>query len=1583
MDGSTLSNLSKSESSAASTRVVDIIIPVYSGLAEVRACLESVLSSSSDSQGEVIVINDCSPEPAIDRFLKGLERESRITLLENDENLGFVKSCNRAADLRPDNDFVLLNADTEVHGNWLDRLVAHGATAGDIASITPFSNNATIASYPKGGARRETAADIRVVQIDEAMSIANARESVHLPTAVGFCMWVSRAAWQEVGGFDERFGRGYGEEVEFCMATAANGWRHLLACDVFVYHAGGTSFGYESEQLKVEAQQIIDDRYPQFPDLVQDWIREDAALDARIRCDMQLLGLTDAPRILHVTHNMGGGVEQHVRDLATACAAKDRSLHLVLRPWGEDGYRLERIGSEGQFRKLINADVAPGLIARFLAAAQIQRIHFHHYAGVSDWVLSLPDDLGLPYDVTVHDFVSVCPQFHFQEPSGRYCGRPAEKDCNRCIAGRPNHLGLDISAWRSLFSSHFTKAERVICPTRYVARVIGEYFPSVAPEVLAHPEPLSGMPSGYAEQTHSRLKVAIVGGLSPIKGVDLVEAVIRQAESRELPVDFVVIGFTTRPLYAGCRAAVTGPYSRADLPHILVRERPDCFLFLPQIPETFSYTLSACLATGLPIIARSLGAFEERLEHIARAHLLPADANAQAALDLIMAQQPAYESLIPAAVETHTGETPEDAYLAYYLAPLSEPIEADLESLAVTLSEMDKADAPGGIPAPPIEKLLDAALVQRTDEHQAELRRQVKHTLHTVAQQSAHLEVRAEEVAHLESVIHEFKDASQREEAHLKSEIVALQLSKERDVEHLQEQIAGFTTDTDRLRTELEQSMSDARQYAAEAEQFRAEAEQFRAEAEQFRAEAEYWQVRARRLESSTLWLAMTPVRWLLHRNKLLFYRPILKVMRFIKKGLLFCRYHFAMGGWRGLGIAAGRRLKRLHHRQVLERPALDPQASIVPNFQQPPLALETCTEPALTIVIPCYGQHEVTAQCLQSIASFPPSVPYEVLVADDAFATPFDPAQFGLTGVTVLRAEQNQGFLRNCNAAVSKSAGDRVLLLNNDTMVLEGAVDALWQTFERFEGVGAVGAKLLYPNGRLQEAGGIIWRDGSGWNWGRDENADAPRFNYVRDADYCSAAALMVDKTLWDSVGGFDARFAPCYYEDTDLCFAIRLQGKRVLYQPAAEVVHFEGVSHGTDVSEGAKAYQARNQVTFAQKWRQALDSHAPNGERPLREAHRGARVRILWLEACVITPDQDSGSLRTLRLLRLLLKLGCKVTFAADNLLADEPYGQQLRDEGIEVLHAPHVKSMGEYLRDHGGLYDVVTLCRHYIAIQHVDLLREHHPGTHIWFDTIDLHYLRLRRQHDVDQASATLKMAELAHREECEVISKSDLTIVVSEVEVAELANEAPDAKVAIISNIHEVVHDRPGFDDRSGVMFVGGFQHPPNIDAVEYYAKEIWPLLTELCPDLETYIIGSRMPDSLKRLGESKGLKMLGFVEDLTPYYESCKLAIAPLRYGAGVKGKVNQALSYGLPVVGSPDAFEGMGLTHEREVMVADTPQGFADSIAKVCDNRGLWQTLSEKGGASLAGRFTPEVAEEALRNALAPWLDERDLETVG
>ena len=227
----------------------------------------------------------------------------------------------------------------------------------------------------------------------------------------------------------------------------------------------------------------------------------------------------------------------------------------------------------------------------------------------------------------------------------------------------------------------------------------------------------------------------------------------------------------------------------------------------------------------------------------------------------------------------------------------------------------------------------------------------------------------------------------------------------------------------------------------------------------------------------------------------------------------------------------------------------------------------------------------------------------------------------------------------------------------------------------------------------------------------------------------------------------------------------------------------------------------------------------------------------------------------------------MGCKVTYVADNLDGEEQYRSQLSREGVEVIHAPFFSSVRDYLRQHGAEFDIVTLCRHYIAIQHIQTVRDVNPAAKIWFDTIDLHYLRLRRQFELDGKKSTADSAVLAFREEMEVISQSDLTIVVSEAEVSELADEQPDAKVAVISNIHEVGHNRPGFDDRSGLMFVGGFQHPPNVDAVEYYANEIWPLLTELCPDLETYIIGSRMPDRLKKIGESKGLKMLGICGEI--------------------------------------------------------------------------------------------------------------------
>ena len=1043
----------------------------------------------------------------------------------------------------------------------------------------------------------------------------------------------------------------------------------------------------------------------------------------------------------------------------------------------------------------------------------------------------------------------------------------------------------------------------------------------------------------------SRIKIAVVGALSVIKGYDLLVTAIQRSEADDLPIDFAIIGTTAKPLPKSTRALVTGPYQNELLPHILLRERPDCFLFLSQVPETYSYTLSACLATGLPIVALSMGAFAERLEGVAQATLLPADTDAPALIDTLLAQPRAYEQAsddfeteTETETETELIVTSPAEYVSRYLAPLPLPTPINQQALMAVLIEFEGINDLLLAPLPPIEVLMSGALDERNEEAQAALRVLVTDQVALLTEREKHLAVRSDEVTHLKEAISELKQAAEHEVTHLKTVISELKHATEREEAHLKEVIES-------LQSRLAQLTDPARVVVRYV-----------------RAQVK----RALQIGQRALRVMVGP-------------------LGFLKRACLAIRYHYAMDGWAGVRRFVHRRWGRWRERnEALKTPYQDHPDSqdyaMLPTLPEGPIEFAAAMSPELSIVIPSYGQHQMTADCLRSIYAHPPTVSFEVMVVDDAYEEPFDPAALGLAGVKVLRHERNQGFLRACNSAVKGALGCRVLLLNNDTQVLSGAIDALWHTFDRFSEVGAVGAKLLYPNGVLQEAGGIIWRDGSGWNWGRDEDAGAPRFDYVRDADYCSAAALMVDTALWGQLDGFDERFAPCYYEDTDFCFALREMGKRVLYQPASRVIHFEGASHGTDTSSGLKAYQLSNQSAFVAKWGHQLANHAPNGVMPERECDRRAKARILWVEACVLTPDQDSGSLRTFRLLRLLIQLGCKVTFAANNLSADEPYCQALRDEGIEVLHAPHVQSMSDYLRAKGGLYDVVVLCRHYIAIELIDLLRECHPKTKVWFDTIDLHYLRLRRQYELDGKSATRDMAEHAYQEESQVIAKSHLTIVVSEVEVATLAEEMPSAKVALISNVHDVGESKVQFDGRHGILFVGGFQHPPNIDAVEYYGNEIWPLVRAARPDAETIIIGSRMPDSLKKWGAQQGLTMLGFVEDLTPHYEQCRMAIAPLRYGAGVKGKVNQALSFGLPVVGSPAALEGMGLVHGEHVMSAATPRAFADSILAVYDDADLWQSLSDNGLASLEGRFTSQVATSALREALTSSLGDWDRE---
>jgi GT2 family glycosyltransferase/glycosyltransferase involved in cell wall biosynthesis len=592
------------------------------------------------------------------------------------------------------------------------------------------------------------------------------------------------------------------------------------------------------------------------------------------------------------------------------------------------------------------------------------------------------------------------------------------------------------------------------------------------------------------------------------------------------------------------------------------------------------------------------------------------------------------------------------------------------------------------------------------------------------------------------------------------------------------------------------------------------------------------------------------------------------------------------------------------------------------------------------------------------------------VIVVDDASPRPLADELAEVSGVRFERNAQNAGFIGSCNRALALARGRMLVLLNNDVLVTEGWLDALLRIFDEHPDAGLAGARLVYPDGRLQEAGGIVWRDGSAWNFGRDDDAERPEYGYVREVDYCSGACLAIPLALFRDVGGFDARYAPAYYEDADLAFAVRARGRRVFYQPAARIVHFEGRTSGTDVTQGIKRHQVANRSVFAAKWSAALASHRANGEEPELERDRWATRRMLVIDACMLTPDQDAGSQRMQALCGIATALRCKVTFVADNLEHREPYVSALAQQGVEVLFHPYVRSIPELLMRRGPEFDIVLMSRHYVAARHIDTVRRAAPQALVVFDTVDLHFLREERFAALEGGRAAAMSARARRDEELALMAKTDVTLVVSPAEQDVLRELAPASRVLLLSTIHEPAARVAPWDARRGVVFIGGFQHPPNVDAMLWYAREILPHVRTRLPGVRTYVIGSNVPASIRSLA-ADDFAILGYVPDIAPYLEGCRVSIAPLRYGAGVKGKLNTAMSHGLPVVATTPSIEGMHLEDGRDVVVADDPVAFADAIARVHEDAALWQRLSDGGRDNVARHFSPAVARDALAGLLA------------
>ena len=669
---------------------------------------------------------------------------------------------------------------------------------------------------------------------------------------------------------------------------------------------------------------------------------------------------------------------------------------------------------------------------------------------------------------------------------------------------------------------------------------------------------------------------------------------------------------------------------------------------------------------------------------------------------------------------------------------------------------------------------------------------------------------------------------------------------------------------------------------------------------------------------------------------------------------------------------------------------------------------------PLVSIVIPVYNQVGYTYACIRSIllnTDFE-KTPYEIILADDVSTDATKEIDTWIKGLVISRAEENQGFLLNCNRGAGLARGRYIFFLNNDTKVREHWLDSLTGLMDGDESIGLSGSKLIYPDGRLQEAGGIIWSDGSGWNYGRLDDPEKSEYNYVKEVDYISGAAIMIRRSLWEELGGFDARFAPAYCEDSDLAFQVRQAGYRVVYQPRSVVVHYEGVSNGTDVEgSGLKRYQKVNQEKFREKWAEELKKQSENNGNPnpfaARERSQNKQT-ILVIDHYVPQWDRDAGSRTTYQYIRMFLRKGFRVKFAGDNFLREEPYASILEQMGVEVLYGDVYRAdIYEWIRKNQAFIDFAYLNRPHVAIKYLDFLKSETNIKCIYYGH-DLHYLRLRREYELSGDEEKKREAEYWHSLEFSVMEDADMVYYPSETEIEAIRKERPVPARAITAYLWEEMPetaalleqpadagqgaepgqnaaaeqnaDGPAEKDaqapaaRSGLLFVGGFAHSPNADGLLWFAQKVWPAVRRALPELQLYVAGSHVTEEIQAL-DGDGIHILGFVpdEELDRLYRETRLVVVPLRYGAGVKGKVVEALYHGGVCVttsvgaeGIPEAEKALCLVNGEDEEIREQPEAvearFAAEIIRLYGDVTERNRLREAAAELIRAHYSLDAA---------------------